>query len=123
MDSAVMETVLALCRDLGIYFLDSRTTADTTAPAAANLLGVKIEERDVFLDNVQDPAAMVLSVFEGLRKADRQGKAVMIGHAWSGELAPVLRRLYPDLIARGYVLTTVSRLIQGNEKVLNLGNL
>ncbi|MDR2053003.1 MAG: divergent polysaccharide deacetylase family protein [Treponema sp.] len=114
MDEKAMETILALCRERGIHFLDSRTTADTAAPEAARLLGMKIGERDVFLDNVQEKAAMVDSLEAGLVRAESRGAAVMIGHTWSPELASVLTELYPGLIGRGYAFSTASRLIAGN---------
>jgi polysaccharide deacetylase 2 family uncharacterized protein YibQ len=113
MDQEIMETVLALCREHGIYFLDSRTIADTAAPAAAKRLGIKIGERDVFLDNIQEKASMIRYVGEGLQKARRTGSAVMIGHTWSNELAATLEELYPELIAQGYSLSTISRFMMG----------
>ncbi|GHU78884.1 hypothetical protein FACS189462_4180 [Spirochaetia bacterium] len=113
MDQEMMETVLALCREHGIYFLDSRTIADTAAPAAAKRLGIKIGERDVFLDNIQEKASMIQYVGEGLQKARRTGSAVMIGHTWSNELAATLEELYPELIEQGYSLTTISRFMMG----------
>lgn len=113
MDLEMMETVLALCRENGIYFLDSRTIADTAAPAAAKRLGIKIGERDVFLDNIQEKASMIQYVGEGLQKAQRTGSAVMIGHTWSNELAATLEELYPELIEQGYSLSTISRFMMG----------
>jgi polysaccharide deacetylase 2 family uncharacterized protein YibQ len=111
MDREAMETVLALCRERGIYFLDSRTTAGTAAPEAARRLGMKIGERDVFIDNVQDRASFRKYVNEGLRRAEQRGAAVMIGHTWSAELAATLTELYGEMTGRGYILTTASRLM------------
>jgi polysaccharide deacetylase 2 family uncharacterized protein YibQ len=119
MDERAMETVLALCRERGIYFLDSRTTADTAAPGAAKRLGIQIGERDVFLDNIQEKASMIRYVEEGASKAERKGSAVMIGHTWSPELAAVLEDLYPRLMAEGFSFSTASRIIAGTE---NPGN-
>jgi polysaccharide deacetylase 2 family uncharacterized protein YibQ len=113
MDPEMMEIVLALCHEHGIYFLDSRTIADTAAPAAAKRLGLKIGERDVFLDNIQEKASMIQYVGEGLQKAQRTGAAVMIGHTWSNELAATLEELYPELIEQGYSLSTISRFMMG----------
>ena len=109
MDAAAMETVLAFCREHGLYFLDSRTTADTAAPAAARRLGIKIGERDVFIDNIQEKASMIRYIDEGKKKADQKGAAVLIGHTWSTELAVTLEELYPDLVAQGFSLSTISR--------------
>jgi polysaccharide deacetylase 2 family uncharacterized protein YibQ len=110
-DEALMETVLAFCREHGIYFLDSRTTAGTAAPAAARRLGIKIGERDVFIDNIQERASMIQYIQDGLKKADQKGAAVMIGHTWSAELAATLEELYPDLVKDGFSLSTISRLM------------
>ena len=115
MDIKVMETVLSLCRERGIIFLDSKTIAETAAPAAAKRLGIKIGERDVFLDNIQEKTAMIGCVNQGLEKANRNGSAVMIGHTWSAELAATLEELYPELIAQGYSLSTISRFVMGTE--------
>jgi polysaccharide deacetylase 2 family uncharacterized protein YibQ len=112
MDPLAMETILSLCQERGIAFLDSRTIADTAAPAVAKRLGIPIGERDVFIDNIQEKSAMIQWVEEGLRKAARKGDAVLIGHTWSPELAATLEEVYPKLLAQGYALTTVSRLIQ-----------
>ncbi|MDR3276470.1 MAG: divergent polysaccharide deacetylase family protein [Treponema sp.] len=113
MDQEAMETILALCRERGIYFLDSRTTADTAAPGVAARLGMSIGERDVFLDNVRDTGAIRGYLQSGLERAALRGKAVMIGHAWSPETAQVLGELYPSLIAEGWTLSTLSVLLAG----------
>jgi polysaccharide deacetylase 2 family uncharacterized protein YibQ len=112
MDEKAMEAVLSLCRERGIQFLDSRTTADTAAPGAAKRLGMKIGERDIFLDNVQERAAIADSLEAGLARAESRGRALMIGHTWSPELAPLLTELYPNLVEQGYVFSTASRLIK-----------
>jgi polysaccharide deacetylase 2 family uncharacterized protein YibQ len=109
MDEAAMEIILAFCRENGIYFLDSRTTAETAAPKAARRLGIKIGERDVFIDNSQEKSSMIRYIAEGMKKADQKGAAVLIGHTWSTELAATLEELYPDLVEEGYSLSTISR--------------
>jgi polysaccharide deacetylase 2 family uncharacterized protein YibQ len=115
MDGEAMETVLAFCREHGIYFLDSRTTAETAAPAAAKRLGINIGERDVFIDNIQERASMIRYIEEGLKKADQKGAAVMIGHTWSSDLAATLEELYPGLVEEGYSLTTISRFMMEDD--------
>jgi polysaccharide deacetylase 2 family uncharacterized protein YibQ len=115
-DERAMETILALCREQGIYFLDSRTTAETVVPAVAARMEIQIGERDVFLDNIREKAAMIRYVGEGLEQASRRGKAVMIGHTWSPELAVTLEELYPDLIRQGYSLSTVSDLMRESRR-------
>jgi polysaccharide deacetylase 2 family uncharacterized protein YibQ len=114
MDERVMEIILSICHDQGIYFLDSRTTADTAVPLVANRRGTKIWERDVFLDNIQERAAMIRSFHEGLAKAERKGAAIMIGHVWSSELAATLEELYPEMVEQGFSLSTISKVMMGS---------
>jgi polysaccharide deacetylase 2 family uncharacterized protein YibQ len=115
-DPAAMETVLAFCRDQGIYFLDSRTTAETAAPAAAKRLGVTIGERNIFIDNEQNRASMLRYIGDGVKWAEQRGSAVMIGHAWSPELAGLLAELYSGLVEQGYSVSTASALIRGKRR-------
>ena len=111
-DQQIMETVLAFCREQGLCFLDSRTTAETAVPAAARNLGIKIGERNIFIDNEQNRASMNRFIESGLTLASQKGSAVMIGHTWSPELAPLLADLYQDLLAQGYTFATASALIR-----------
>jgi polysaccharide deacetylase 2 family uncharacterized protein YibQ len=113
MDEGMMETILAFCSEHRLYFLDSRTTADTAVPAVSKRMGIRIGERDVFIDNIQEKASMIRYVQDGLVKAEKKGSSVMIGHTWSSELAATLLELYPDLVAQGFSLTTISRLMTG----------
>ncbi|WP_255948231.1 divergent polysaccharide deacetylase family protein [Brucepastera parasyntrophica] len=53
-DWDAMDAVLELVREEGIFFLDSRTTANTAAPAIAREKNMTIWERSVFLDNSQE---------------------------------------------------------------------
>ncbi len=113
MDEGIMETVLAFCRENGIYFLDSRTTAESVVPAVAARMGIRIRERDVFVDNIQEKAVMIRFIQDGMRKAEKQGAAVMIGHAWSSELAATLEELYPELVEQGFSLAAISKIMMG----------
>jgi polysaccharide deacetylase 2 family uncharacterized protein YibQ len=111
MDTPIMENVLELCREKRINFLDSKTIADTASPAISRKMGFPIAQRDVFLDNEQDRESIIRYIEEGCKKAETNGYAIMIGHAWSPKLAGILTELYPGLIRRGYYLTTVSRIL------------
>ena len=111
MDKHMMETILAFCFENGIYFLDSRTTAETAVPAAAQDLGMKIAERDVFIDNEQDRDSMLKYIKAGLERAQKNGKAVMIGHTWSPALAPLLGEQFQLLKNQGYTIKAASGII------------
>ena len=121
MDEDSMETILALCRERDILFLDSRTTAETAAPKAAQRLGIKIGERDIFIDNVKETDSMLTYINSGLAKAEQKGTAIMIGHVTTAGLAPLLEKLLPDFRDRGYSLLAASKLIDSLPSVSDWG--
>ena len=102
--------VLDVCKDENIFFLDSRTNAETKAPQAALERGMKIYERDIFLDNEPGRDDIIAMIKKGLAVADKKGHAIMIGHIWSDGLAAIISEMYPDLVAQGYVFTDISGL-------------
>lgn len=102
--------VLDVCKAENIFFLDSRTNAETKAPQAALERGMKIYERDIFLDNEPGRDDIIAMIKKGLAVADKKGHAIMIGHIWSDGLAAIIKELYPDLVAQGYVFTDISGL-------------
>jgi polysaccharide deacetylase 2 family uncharacterized protein YibQ len=109
-EDEAMRAVLAVAREKGIYFLDSRTNAKTRAPAIAREMKMTIWERAVFLDNAQDRASIEEAVNGGLKLAEKKGAAIMIGHIWSADLADVLSEMYPELVSQGYSLSTIARI-------------
>ena len=79
-DLAAMRAVMDVLRPRGLFFLDSRTTADTVAEAAARAAGVPSLHRDVFLDVVADRQAIVRALDQAAARAQATGAAVAIGH-------------------------------------------
>lgn len=105
--------VIEICQQHGIFFLDSRTSANTAAPQAALELGAKIWERDIFLDNTQNREDILEQIQRGIGVANKKGYAIMIGHVWSGSnLAQILQELYPVLKSQGYAFSTVGGLYE-----------
>lgn len=121
-DERTMKIVLDFCRERGLFFLDSRTTAESVVPAVAAGMGMSVRERDVFVDNIQERAAMIRYLQEGLHKAEKKGSAVMIGHAWSSELASTLQELYPELLEQGFSLSSIARIMMGTYDDEGLGD-
>jgi polysaccharide deacetylase 2 family uncharacterized protein YibQ len=112
MDKEAMQTILAFCNEKGIYFIDSRTTADTVASVVAKQMGIKIAERNIFIDNEQNKDAMLRYITGGLTRAQRNGSAVMIGHTWSLNLASLLAEQFPGFVEQGYTLKSASDIIK-----------
>ena len=107
--------VLDTCMDLGIYFLDSRTTAETKAPQAALERDFEIfEKAGPYIDNDIDYDKMLVRLRETLDYANKHGKAIVIGHVdKSVKILPkLLSDAYPEMKAAGYKFATPSMLRQ-----------
>ncbi|MCP5114301.1 MAG: divergent polysaccharide deacetylase family protein, partial [bacterium] len=106
--SSVVLSVLAEHR---LFFLDSRTSADTVGYSLARHLGLRAGERQVFLDTQRDPA-FIQAQFDSLRTAARKrGGAIAIAHPYRETLA-VLATAIPAAREAGFEFVTASTLIE-----------
>lgn len=120
-DAHKMEVIMKYASDNGVFFLDSRTNKDTQVPYVCQARGYSYYERNgLFLDNKLTQAekdqgyTMRTKAIELIRKnidkANKEGVVIMIGHVWSADwLSQVLKDIYPELKAKGYTVTTVSK--------------
>lgn len=94
----------------GLYFVDSRTSGSSVAFRAAVGHGIPASERNVFLDSERGIEA-VRSAFRALvRKAQRDERAIAIGHPYPETFA-VLEEELPRLAAYGVRLVAPSEII------------
>ena len=105
--------VLDVCLENKIYFLDSRTTANTKAPQAALERDMTIFEKSgPYIDNIVSREAMLKEIYKSLEAADKNGSAIVIAHVdKSAEILPkLLEQMYPYLLKAGYRFATPSTL-------------
>lgn len=99
-----------------LFFVDSRTTAQTVAFRMAEERRLPYIERDVFLDSETGSSEYVRGQYERLvARARSQGFALAIGHPYP-ETLEVLERELAALEARGIRLVPVSALIWIKER-------
>ena len=110
-DRPAMATVLKELRRRGLLFVDSRTTSRTVGANEARELGVPYTERDVFLDNNEDPAAIRIQLKKLEHIARERGQAVAIGHPYDSTIA-VLRTWLANVDKRGFDVVPVSRIVE-----------
>ncbi len=84
-----MKVVLEVARERGLVFLDSFTHADSKVSEAAEEVGLATLRRDVFADNEASIQVMSETLNHTLRIARLNNSAILIGHVWSPELAPL----------------------------------
>lgn len=98
-DERVMRIVLQVCKERGLFFIDSHTNYHTIAPRVARELGVPMAENQMFLDDqttIAHITGQVRKLEELLQKHDR---AIVIGHVGVGgeKTASVLANRVPQL--------------------------
>lgn len=98
-DADRMNQIFSVLKQRGLFFIDSRTTADTRSIQAARLFKVPFAQRDVFLDHVQDKMHIQKQFEKLIHFARLHGEAVGIGHPYP-ETYNVLKALLPDLKKR-----------------------
>ena len=90
---APMTRVMRTLGHRNMFFLDSRTTAETVALDVARKLGVRAVRRDVFLDHTPTSAAIHAAFEKSLSVARRKGHAVLVGHPYPVTLKYLEQRL------------------------------
>jgi uncharacterized protein len=109
-----MAPVLAMLRERGLFFLDSKTTPHTVGIDLAQEMGLPHAARDVFLDDDMAAPAVAVELAKTEAVARRNGIAIAIGHPHAGTIAE-LRRWLPLAEAHGFRLVPVTAIVQHNE--------
>ncbi len=92
-DEQAMTMLLAALRERGLFFLDSRTSAQSVAAPIAARLGVAFAERSVFLDHQATAEEVERQLARAVTIAKRDGSAIAIGHPHASTIAVLRRRL------------------------------
>jgi len=92
------------------FFIDSRTSSASVGESVARGRGVPSASRSVFLDDVDNEAAVEARLREAIGDARATGSAIAIGHPRAATLAAV-RVVAPTAAADGVELTLASSLV------------
>ena len=95
-ESGQMYQIFSILKKRDLYFVDSRTSAQTLCKPSARLFQIPFAQRDVFLDHRQDARFIRRQIKELIRIARRNGYAVGIGHPHTTTYE-VLREMLPEL--------------------------
>jgi polysaccharide deacetylase 2 family uncharacterized protein YibQ len=109
-DRRVMTDVLGALPK-GMYFIDSKTTGNSLAANLAHSMRVKTASRNVFLDDIQDVAAIRRQLAELAQTARSRGVAVGIGHMYPTTVR-VLTEDAPKLRAEGFRFVRASQAVR-----------
>lgn len=104
----------------GLYFVDSRTSAQTQALMMAEKIHLPSRKRDVFLDDERTRSNIQYQLLRALKLAQQQGSAIAIGHPYPETLAE-LEQLQPLLNQYQVQLVKASQLMVSSRKYQQLG--
>ena len=110
-DPRAMRVVLSVLSGRDLYFLDSRTSAESIGFRLATSLGMPAAERQVFLDRDASREAVTAEFRRLLAVARERGSAIAIGHPYPVTLE-VLAQEVPRAVELGYEFVPVSFLLE-----------
>jgi len=110
-DREAMGAMLAIMKEHGLYFIDSRTSADSKVEELGAALKVPVASRDVFLDNHANGDSIAKQFDLLMAKAKKNGKAIGICHFRPATLR-AMRELLPKLKAENIQLVPASDVVQ-----------
>jgi uncharacterized protein len=110
-DADAMRVVTEELKARGLLFLDSRTSGGTVGAREAQRAGVPFAERDVFLDDDQNAAAIAARLRDLEAVAHRNGNAIAIGHPHDATLA-ALAAWIETLPAKNLLLVPLTEIVR-----------
>jgi len=109
-DRGRMQWIMQFLARKQLYFVDSRTIANTTASNAASHAAVRNSSRDVFLDNDKSPDLIKVQLNKLRQIATKRGYAIGIAHPYPETISTLVEEL-PKLYRQGILLVDASRLL------------
>ncbi len=100
-DSLKMTQVMKVLKGRNLFFLDSRTSADSVACKCAVEAGIPALQRDIFLDNEPDVDHIVEQLQALIEVAKVKGSSIGIGHPYPETVAAL--GFLPEMASRAGV--------------------
>ena len=105
-----MQAVLTVLKGRGMFFIDSKTTPASVGYVLARKMGLKAGTRQVFLDNVQDVAAIKAQLQQVADMARKRGSAIAICHPHHTTIQ-ALSAMLPAMKRDGITFVHASQLV------------
>lgn len=113
-DERVMRIVLTVCKEKGLFFLDSRTTHKSVIGKLSKELGVRTVQNNIFMDDVYTRSHIARQAVKVQKRVKTSPQTVVIGHVGppGKHTAEVLKQTAPLLQQQGGHFVPVSQLVQ-----------
>lgn len=100
-DARVMRTVIDELASKDLFFLDSRTSADSQVEVVSGTLELPYIRRHLFVDHDRDKDAMRQALSRGIERASEYGAAIVIGHVQTPGLPLIIEEAAQEARRRG----------------------
>ncbi|MBE1445185.1 divergent polysaccharide deacetylase family protein [Paenibacillus sp. OAS669] len=112
-DKRVMKVVLQICKEKGLFFLDSKTNYWSVAAEVGKQVGVPVLENQLFLDDRTSKSSIKKQMRGILDLLKHQDQCIAIGHVGrpGKNTSSVLKESYPDMTKEAEFVT-VSKLLK-----------
>ena len=95
----------------GLFFLDSRTTAQTVGLQVARSVGLKAMERNIFIDNSSTEEDVKEQLEQLIRLSLSSGKAIGIGHPHPSTIKSI-KEMIPKMKEKGIEIVPLSAVME-----------
>ena len=110
-DPEALKVILSELKKRDLFFLDSRTTPQTVGFQTAKSMGLRVGERNVFLDHTLGEEAVKQSIEKLIHLSLSTGQAIGIGHPHASTLKS-LKEMIPRIEEKGIEIVPVSALLE-----------
>ncbi|MEI7640421.1 MAG: divergent polysaccharide deacetylase family protein [bacterium] len=109
-NAKIMEVIFSVLKEKNMFYIDSLTTGASTAGKVATKLGLKMNKRNIFIDN-EKRAPYIERQLKLLKKVSKQkGYALAIGHDDPVTMKVLVEKI-PELEAEGYEFVYPAELV------------
>ena len=108
----VMSMIMYFLYMEGLFFLDSKTTANSICTSVAKKMGIQFARRDIFLDIHLDKDIIRKQIIKGIDIAYKNGSAILIGHIQNNMVLDVLYDMLPIIRNKKLKIVGVSDIIE-----------
>jgi uncharacterized protein len=120
-DKRVMRIILEVCRERGLYYLDSKTNGKSVVATLAKELDVPFLENELFFDEQYTTSHIIKQANLLMNRIELDNEIIAIGHVGiAGEKTASVLKQYVPLVKKKAKPVTLSELFIDPEDITNL---
>lgn len=120
-DARVMKIILEVCKERGLYYLDSKTTGKSVVESIAKQLKVPYLENELFFDEQYTTSHITKQANLLMNRLEKDHEIIAIGHVGiAGEKTASVLKQYVPLVKEKAETVTLSKLFFDPEDITNL---